>query len=102
MTERSRFVYESFGSCSRFHFRPWWGCHCRSKQNPNKMNRYGVKLTNGKVIWIQADDAQVADGMLVFVRKSGAPTLIAGFNLKEVHHFALPEVMVTAQTEGQP
>ncbi|MBP7949880.1 MAG: hypothetical protein KA004_09515 [Verrucomicrobiales bacterium] len=60
------------------------------------MNRYGVKLTSGKVVWILADDARVLDGMLVFVRQSPGPTTVAGFNLKEVHHFALPEVLANA------
>jgi hypothetical protein len=53
--------------------------------------RYGVKLNNGKLVWVQADEVECRDSAVLFLRViDGKRELIAGFNLAQVNHFGLP------------
>ncbi|HUF61158.1 MAG TPA: hypothetical protein VMN36_03715 [Verrucomicrobiales bacterium] len=51
-------------------------------------NRYGVKLNNGKLLWILADSVRVENGAILFLRNA---EIIAGFNLAQVNHFGIPQ-----------
>jgi hypothetical protein len=74
------------------------------------MHRYGVKLNNGKVIWVTADNAVAEEGMLLFVKlspsaanasgESASPAreVVAGFSIKEINHFARPEVLGASES----
>ena len=56
------------------------------------MKRYGVKLNNGKLIWVQAEDVECRDGALLFIRiRGGRREIIAGFCMTQVNHFGVPE-----------
>ena len=56
------------------------------------MKRYGVKLNNGKIMWVQAEGVECRDGALLFYRESGGQReLIAGFSLTQVNHWGVPE-----------
>ena len=60
------------------------------------MKRYGVKLNNGKIMWVQADEAECRDGALLFYRGSGEQReLIAGFSLAQLNHWGVPDAFVT-------
>jgi len=62
------------------------------------MKRYGVKLNNGKIMWVQAEAAEVRDGALLFFRTlDGQRELIAGFSLPQVNHWGLPDAFVSEQ-----
>jgi hypothetical protein len=54
--------------------------------------RYGVKLKTGKVVWVQADEVEVREGVVLF-RGQGerGPETVAGFSLGVVDHFGRPE-----------
>ena len=55
------------------------------------MQRYGVKLTSGRIVWILAEEAECSDGAIRFYRTvDGRRELIAGFNLAQVNHFGIP------------
>jgi hypothetical protein len=63
------------------------------------MTRFGVKLSSGKVVWVTADSAEAREGMLLFLKHSATgPVVVAGFNLKEVHHFANPEALASPES----
>lgn len=62
------------------------------------MERYGVKLKVGKVLWIQADAVEVRDGVVLFL--SGTPEarrVLAGFAVAGLDHFGLPEAFVSGE-----
>jgi hypothetical protein len=60
------------------------------------MKRYGVKLNNGKIMWVLADSAEVSEGALLFFRTAeGRRELMAGFSLTQVNHWGLPDAFVT-------
>lgn len=56
------------------------------------MHRYGVKIKSGKVLWVMADDVEVSDGMILFVKTSDSRReVLAGFALAAIDHFGRPE-----------
>lgn len=63
------------------------------------MKRYGVKLNNGKIMWVLADTAEVREGALLFFRiAEGQRELMAGFSLTQVNHWGLPDAFVNEQS----
>jgi hypothetical protein len=65
------------------------------------MDRYGVKLKTGKVLWVAADVVEVREGVVLFCRQeAGGPRVLAGFVLGAIDHFGLPEAFVG--TEAGP
>lgn len=66
------------------------------------MKKYGVKLNSGKIIWIMADDVRIKPDILLFVElpESGKPRIVAGVPLREVHHFADPDVLTNNSPEA--
>ena len=58
-----------------------------SSENPP----FGVKMTSGKVIWIDADDVKSKGGALLFTRGG---EVVAGFNVNKVDHFGLRDAFV--------
>jgi hypothetical protein len=52
------------------------------------MEHFGVKLNNGKIMWVRAEEVAVRDGAVIFFRDQ---TIIAGFSLSQVNHFGRPE-----------
>ena len=59
------------------------------------MKRYGVKLNNGKIMWVQAEAVECRDGALLFFRThDGERELIAGFSLAQVNHWGVPDAFV--------
>lgn len=60
------------------------------------MKRYGVKLNNGKIIWVHAESVECRDGALLFFRGSGEQReLIAGFSLAQLNHWGVPDAFVS-------
>jgi hypothetical protein len=60
------------------------------------MKRFGVKLNNGKIMWVQAEKAEVREGALLFFRTlEGQLEIIAGFSLGQVNHWGLPDAFAT-------
>ena len=60
------------------------------------MKRYGVKLNNGKIMWVQAEAVECRDGALLFFRTNdGQRELIAGFSLAQVNHWGVPDAFVS-------
>ena len=60
------------------------------------MKRYGVKLNNGKIMWVQAETVECRDGALLFFRGTGDQReLIAGFSLAQVNHWGVPDAFVS-------
>lgn len=60
------------------------------------MKRFGVKLNNGKIMWVQAEKAEVREGALLFYRTlEGQSEVIAGFSLLQVNHWGLPDAFAT-------
>lgn len=60
------------------------------------MKRFGVKLNNGKIMWVQAEKAEVREGALLFYRiLEGQSEVIAGFSLLQVNHWGLPDAFAT-------
>jgi hypothetical protein len=60
------------------------------------MKRFGVKLNSGKIMWVQAEKAEVRDGaLLFFCTVEGQPELMAGFSLAQVNHWGLPDAFAT-------
>ncbi|MES2709051.1 MAG: hypothetical protein V4726_20815 [Verrucomicrobiota bacterium] len=67
------------------------------------MESFGVKLTSGKIMWIQADEAECRDGAVVFYRGKGeARTLVAGFSLTHINHFGVPSAFAAAESPAAP
>jgi hypothetical protein len=63
------------------------------------MKRYGVKLNNGKIMWVQAESAEVREGALLFFRTvEDQRELVAGFSLTQVNHWGLPDAFVSEQS----
>ncbi|HWB03702.1 MAG TPA: hypothetical protein VG796_11815 [Verrucomicrobiales bacterium] len=59
------------------------------------MKRYGVKLNNGKIMWVQADSVECRDGALLFFRGDEAQReIVAGFSLAQINHWGLPDAFV--------
>ena len=59
---------------------------------PVGMKKFGVKLNNGKIMWVMAELAECRDGALLFFREhDGRRELIAGFSLTQVNHWGVPE-----------
>ncbi len=58
-------------------------------------NRFGVKLNNGKLLWIVADSVRVENGAILFLRST---EIIAGFNLSQVNHFGVPQAFATDES----
>jgi hypothetical protein len=67
------------------------------------MQRYGVKLKSGKVLWVEADDVEVRDGVVLFLARTerGKETL-AGFSLGVIDHFGRPEAFPAAELASKP
>ena len=62
------------------------------------MERYGVKLKTGKVLWIAAEVVDVRDGVVLFCRKEGdGLRVMAGFTVGAIDQFGLPEAFVAAR-----
>lgn len=62
------------------------------------MDRYGVKLKTGKILWVAAEVVEVREGVVLFCRREPAgPRVLAGFVLGAIDHFGLPEAFVTAE-----
>lgn len=60
------------------------------------MKRYGVKLNNGKVVWVLADGVRVENGAVLFLRQSdGAEEVAAGFSLAQLNHFGVPDAFAS-------
>jgi hypothetical protein len=60
------------------------------------MKRYGVKLNNGKIMWVQAESVEVRDGAVLFFRTvDGQREPIAGFSLAQVNHWGLPDAFAS-------
>jgi hypothetical protein len=60
------------------------------------MHRYGVKIKSGKVLWVLADDVELREGAILFVRKGeSGPEVVAGFSLLVVDHFGRPDAFAT-------
>jgi len=60
------------------------------------MKRYGVKLNNGKIMWVQAESVEVRDGAVLFFRSvDGQRELIAGYSLAQVNHWGLPDAFAS-------
>jgi hypothetical protein len=56
------------------------------------MKRYGVKLNNGKIMWVQAETVECRDGALLFLRTNGdQKEIVAGFSLAQVNHWGVPD-----------
>ncbi|MDB6132818.1 MAG: hypothetical protein JWM59_1061 [Verrucomicrobiales bacterium] len=67
------------------------------------MEAFGVKLTSGKIMWIQADEAECRDGAVVFYRGQGdSRTLVAGFSLAHINHFGVPSAFAAAESGAAP
>lgn len=67
------------------------------------MESYGVKPTSGKIMWVQADEAECRDGAIIFYRgKGGERTLIAGYNLSQVNHFGVPSAFASTESAPSP
>lgn len=67
------------------------------------MESFGVKLTSGKIMWINADEAECRDGAVVFYRgKDADRTVIAGFNLAQINHFGIPSAFAPDTTPAAP
>jgi hypothetical protein len=50
------------------------------------MKRYGVKLNNGKLMWVRADAVECRDGAVMFLREGeGGREILAGFPLKPLN-----------------
>ena len=59
------------------------------------MKRYGVKLNNGKIMWVQAETVECRDGALLFFREQeGRREIVAGFSLAQVNHWGVPDAFV--------
>jgi hypothetical protein len=63
--------------------------------SPSSTSRYGVKLNNGKLLWVLADSVRVESGALLFLRGG---EIIAGFSLTQVNHFGVPEAFLHEET----
>lgn len=62
---------------------------------------YGVKMTSGKIIWVNADDVECVDGSLMFYRVTEeGEEVVAGFNLQKVDHFGRPDAFVTEKSDA--
>lgn len=60
------------------------------------MKRYGVKLNNGKIMWVQAESVEVRDGAVLFYRTvDGQRETVAGFSLAQVNHWGLPDAFAS-------
>ena len=60
------------------------------------MKRFGVKLNNGKIMWVQADKAEVREGAVLFLRTvDGREEIIAGFSLVQINHWGLPDAFAS-------
>jgi|GEM_PF-2406572 len=65
------------------------------------MDRYGVKLKTGKVLWIAADAVEVREGVVLFCRReAGGSRVLAGFTLGAIDQFGLPEAFVSPEAAG--
>jgi len=65
------------------------------------MERYGVKLKTGKVLWIAAEVVEVREGVVLFCRKdAGGLKVLAGFMVGAIDQFGLPEAFVSPEAPG--
>ena len=65
------------------------------------MERYGVKLKTGKVLWIAAEVVEVREGVVLFCRKdAGGLKVLAGFTVGAIDQFGLPEAFVSPEAPG--
>lgn len=65
------------------------------------MESYGVKLNNGTIKWVLADEADCRDGAVLFYQTNGGQRrVVAGFSLAHINHFGLP--VAFAQAEPAP
>lgn len=66
------------------------------------MERYGVKLKTGKVLWVRAEAVDVHDGVVLFLAGHGERRhVLAGFAVAGLDHFGLPEAFVSTE-EAEP
>lgn len=62
------------------------------------MKRYGVKLNNGKLMWVRADAVECREGAVMFLKDGdGGREILAGFPLAQVNHWGLPEAFVAEE-----
>jgi hypothetical protein len=62
------------------------------------MKRYGVKLNNGKLMWVRADAVECREGAVMFLKEGeGGREILAGFPLVQVNHWGLPEAFVAEE-----
>lgn len=74
------------------------GATLGGKRYGERMDRYGVKLKTGKVLWVAADVVEVHEGVVLFCRKEGeGRRVLAGFALGAIDHFGLPEAFVASE-----
>jgi hypothetical protein len=66
------------------------------------MHRYGVKIKSGKVLWVMADDVEIREGAVLFVRTGErGREVVAGFPLAVVDHFGRPDAFTTGGEGGE-
>ncbi len=54
--------------------------------------KYGVKLNNGKIMWVVADSFLCTEGAVIFYRGEGESRVaVAGFSLAQVNHWGIPD-----------
>ena len=62
------------------------------------MESFGVKLNNGTIKWVLADEADCRDGAVLFYQgKDGQRRVVAGFSLAHINHFGLPVAFAQAE-----
>ena len=60
------------------------------------MKKFGVKLNNGKIMWVNAERADVREGALLFFRGADDQAeLVAGFSLTQINHWGLPDAFAS-------
>jgi hypothetical protein len=65
------------------------------------MHRYGVKIKSGKVLWVMADDVELREGAVLFLRSGEkGREVLAGFSLAVIDHFGRPEAFANSEAEG--
>jgi hypothetical protein len=65
------------------------------------MHRYGVKIKSGKVLWVMADDVELREGAVLFLRSGEkGREVLAGFSLAVIDHFGRPEAFASTEAEG--
>jgi hypothetical protein len=62
------------------------------------MHRYGVKIKSGKVLWVMADDVELREGAVLFLRSGEkGREVMAGFSLAVIDHFGRPDAFASSE-----